>query len=80
MNNRNYVMERLGSDATADDADSVLDLAEQLAAEQGDDCFDAIDWLSNRTYDWTEIWEAAKGDAAALCRVRAEAGLPVIAP
>lgn len=74
----NYVMERLGTEANAADAEQVLDLAETLAAEQGDDDFDAINWLSNRTYDWTELLEAANGNVAALARVRAEAGLPVL--
>jgi len=74
----NYVMERLGTEANAADAEQVLDLAETLAAEQGDDDFDAINWLSNRTYDWTELWEAANGNVSALARVRAEAGLPAL--
>ena len=78
MSNVNYVMERLGTEATAADAEQVLELAEQLAAEQGDEDFDAINWLSNRTYDWTELWEAANGNVAALAKVRAEAGLPVL--
>ncbi len=78
MSNVNYVMERLGTEATAADAEQVLGLAEKLAAEQGDADFDAIEWLSNRTYDWTVLWEAATGDIAALAKVRAEAGLPVL--
>jgi hypothetical protein len=78
MSNVHYVMERLGTEATVEDAQQVLDLAEQLAAEQGDEEFDAINWLDNRTYDWTELWESANGNVAALAKVRAEAGLPVI--
>lgn len=74
----NYVMERLGTSAIREDAQQVIDLAEQLAAEQGEENFDAIDWLSNRTYDLNELWSAANGGVAALARVRAEAGLPVI--
>lgn len=79
MSDINYVMERLGSEATATDAEMVLGLAEKLATEQGDTDFDAINWLSNRTYDWTLLWEAANGDAGALAKVRAEAHLPVLA-
>lgn len=79
MSNTTYVMERLGTEATEADAEQVIALAEALAAEQGDDEGSIIDWLNNRTYDWTELWEAANGDAAALARVRAEAHLPVIA-
>ena len=71
-------LERLGTDATAADAEQVLGLAERLATEQGDIDFDAISWLSNRTYDWTELWEAANGNVAALAKVRTEAGLPVL--
>ena len=78
MSNVNYVMECLGSGATAADAEQVLDLAEQLATEQGDENFDAIAWLSNRTYPWTDLLEAANGDVSALARVRAEAHLPVL--
>lgn len=78
MSNVNYVMERLGTDATAADAEQVLDLAEQLAAEQGDEEFDAIAWLNNRTYPWADLWEAANGDVSALAKVRSEAGLPVL--
>lgn len=79
MSNTTYVMGRLGTEATEADAEQVIALAEALAAEQGDDEGSIIDWLNNRTYDWTELWEAANGDAAALARVRAEAHLPVIA-
>lgn len=78
MSNVYYVMERLGTEATAEDAQQVLDLAEQLAAEQGDDDFNVISWLNNRTYDWTRLWEAANGDVAALAEVRREAHLPVL--
>ena len=78
MSNVAYVMERLGTEATAADAGQVLELAEKLAIEQGDEEFDAIAWLSNRTYDWTLLWQAANGDVAALAQVRAEAHLPVL--
>lgn len=78
MSNVNYVMEHLGTEATAADAEKVLELAKQLAAEQGDEEFDAINWLNNRTYDWTELWEAANGSVTALAKVRTEAGLPVL--
>lgn len=78
MENVHYVMERLGTDATEQDAQMVIDLAESIAAEQGDEDFNLIDWLHNRTYDWTLLWEAANGDAAALAKVRAEAHLPVL--
>ncbi len=80
MSNANliYIMERLGTEATMDDAEMVANLAEEIAAEQGDDDFDLIDWLRNRTYAWTELWEAANGNAAALAMVRAEAGLTAI--
>ena len=74
-----YIMERLGADATREDAEMVARLAESIAEEQGDEEFNLIDWLNNRTYDWTELWEAASGDAAALARVRAEAWVPVLA-
>lgn len=73
-----YIAERLGSEATTDDAQAVAALAEQLAAEQGDAEFDLIDWLGNRTYEWTRLWEAAQGDASALAEVRAEAHLPAL--
>jgi hypothetical protein len=73
-----YIAERLGNEATTDDAQAVATLAEQLAAEQGDDAFALLDWLSNRTYAWTRLWEAAHGDVAALAEVRAEAHLPVL--
>lgn len=73
-----YIMERLGNEATEEDAIAVANLAESIAEEQGDEAFGLIDWLNNRTYDWTELWEAANGNAAALVRVRTEAGLPSI--
>lgn len=86
-----YVMECLGTEATLDDAQMVIDLATKLAAEQGDDQFDAVYWASfcqqplygfvrivNRDYHITELWEAANGNVAALAMVRAEAGLPVV--
>lgn len=73
------IAERLGSEATLEDAQLVADLAEVLAGEQGDSNFDLQDWLLNRTYEWTRLWEAASGDVAALAEVRAEAGLRVLA-
>jgi hypothetical protein len=73
------IAERLGSDATADDAQMVADLAEALAGEQGDTDFDLQGWLFNRTYDWSRLWEAANGDVSAIAEVRAEAGLQVLA-
>ena len=77
MNTIHYVMERLGSEATEADANKVISLATSLAAEQGDQDFDLINWLENRTYAWTELWEAANGDVRALAMVRSEARLPV---
>ena len=75
MNNVHYVMERLGTEATSEDAERVLALAEQLAAEQSDEQGDIRDWLDNRTYPWTTLYEAALGDVGALALARAEAGL-----
>lgn len=80
MENVHYVMERMGTEATEQDAQMVIELAESIAAEQGDEDFNLIDWLHNRTYGWTLLWEAANGDVAALAKVRAEAHLPVIGP
>ena len=77
-NTTTYIMERLGSEATREDAEAVARLAESLAEEQGDEEFRLIDWLNNRTYDWAELWDAANGDVAALAKVRAEAGLPIL--
>ena len=77
MNTIHYVMERLGSEATEADANKVISLATSLADEQGDQDFDLINWLENRTYAWTELWEAANGDVRALAMVRREAHLPV---
>ena len=77
-NDLTYIAERLGSEATTEDAQAVATLAEQLATEQGDEAFDLVDWLGNRTYSWTRLWEAANGDGAALAEVRAEAHLPVL--
>ena len=77
MNTIHYVMERLGSEATEADANKVISLATSLADEQGDQDFDLINWLENRTYAWTELWEAANGDVRALAMVRSEARLPV---
>ncbi len=76
--NLNYIAERLGNEATTGDAQMVATLAEQIADEQGDNAFSLLDWLSNRTYDWTRLWEAATGDGAALSEVRSEAGLAVL--
>lgn len=76
--NLTYIAERLGNEATTADAQMVATLAEQIADEQGDDAFSLIDWLSNRTYNWTRLWEAANGDVAALSDVRSEAGLAVL--
>ena len=74
-----FIAERLGNEATAEDAQMVANLAAEIAQEQGDEEFELIDWLSNRTYDWTELWEAANGNAAALVKVRTEAGLAAFA-
>ncbi len=71
----NYIAERLGTDATQDDAAQVAAMASAIAKEQGDECFELIDWLYNRTYEWTDLWEAANGNTAALLKVRTEAGL-----
>jgi hypothetical protein len=73
-----YVMERLGTEATIEDALNVAELASALAAEQGDPDADVIDWLSNRTYPWTRLYDAAEGDGEALAEVRAEAHLPIL--
>ena len=73
-----YIAERLGTEATNEDAEMVADLAGKIAAEQGDDDFDLLAWLGNRTYEWTLLWEAANGNAAALAQVRREAHLPVL--
>lgn len=83
-----YVQERLGSEATEQDAKSLVGMAEAIWQEQidaglgePDECVTKdglIDWLSNRTYDWTLLCEAANGDVMALSMVRSEAGLPVI--
>lgn len=78
MDTTTHIMERLGTEATREDAEMIANLAESIASEQGDEDFNLIDWLNNRTYDWTELWEAANGDIAALARVRAEAGLPIL--
>ena len=76
--NLTFIAERLGSEATTEDAEMVANLAAKIAQEQGDEEFSLIDWLGNRTYDWAELWEAANGNAAALAKVRTEAGLPAI--
>ena len=76
---RIYVMERLSAEATTDDAQKVFDLAAALAAEQGEPDADLIGWLSNRTYPWTRLYEAAEGDGVALADVRTEARLPILA-
>lgn len=71
-----HIQERLGSEASINDAQAVAKLAAELAEEQGDDAFVLLDWLQNRTYPWTELFEASQGNVAALVRVRAEAHLP----
>lgn len=81
------VMERLGSEATEEDADKVITLAmalwtEQLAdglGEAGEDVdIERLDdWLSNRTYEWTDLLQAANGNVSAMDHVRREAGLPL---
>lgn len=75
---QNYVMGRIGPDATPEDAAAVLDMASRLAEEQGDRNYDPIWWLSNRTYELWLLLDAANGDVAALVKVRAEAGLPIL--
>ncbi|ALL66700.1 hypothetical protein K788_0002951 [Paraburkholderia caribensis MBA4] len=80
------VMERLGSQATEEDADKVIIFAmtlwrEQIADGLGEPGEEAAieridDWLSNRTYEWRVLWEAANGDVSARDHVRREAGLP----
>lgn len=35
------------------------------------------DWLGNRTYPQSLLEDAAKGDAAAVVKIRTEAGLPI---
>lgn len=80
------VMERLGGQATEEDADKVITYAmmlwsEQLADGLGEPGEEAAieridDWLSNRTYEWRVLWEAANGDVSARDHVRREAGLP----
>src|SRR5579864_1202896 len=81
------VMERLGTGATEEDADKVITLAmalwtEQLAGGLGEpgeevDIDRLADWLSNRTYGWKVLLEAANGDISAVDHVRREAGLPL---
>lgn len=81
-----FVAERLGTEATEQDARQVIDLAmtlwqEQFSAGIGADepSLSRIDdWLSNRTYAWTELYDAANGDVAAMARVRTEAGLAIL--
>lgn len=86
MNVTKYVQERLGSEATTDDADAVIGLAMQLWTEQIERGMGepdervtrderVLDWLDN--HDWTALCEAANGDVTALAAVRAEAGLPM---
>lgn len=72
------IAERLGTDATTDDAQMFADMARDLADEQKDEGFDLLYWLSNRTYEWTRLWDAANGDVAALAEVRMEAHLDVL--
>ena len=74
-----YIQERLGSEASIEDASAVANLAAALAQEQGDNAFVLLDWLNNRTYPWTQLFEASQGSVAALARVRVEAGLPAVA-
>lgn len=74
----NYIAERLGTEATQEDAAQVAAMASAIAEEQGDDGFELIDWLNNRTYEWTDLWEAANGNTAALLKVRTEAGLAAL--
>ena len=83
-----YVQARLGSDATEQDAEQVIDLAlaiwqAQLDAGLGDPDeratrADIMDWLHARTYDWSRLYDAALGDVGAIAEVRAEAGVPVL--
>jgi hypothetical protein len=64
------IIEWLGGEATADDAQMVADLATDLADEARAEDFVLRDWISNRSYPITRLWEAANGDAAALAEVR----------
>jgi hypothetical protein len=82
------VSERLGDVATKQDAELVIAFAIAIWQEQIDSGLgDAnewatrahvMNWLENRTYDWTRLYEAASGDVAAIAEVRAEAGLPAL--
>ena len=54
------------------------DLAEKLRAEKGQIDGDLEDWIANRTYPREVLVRAATGNVAALAKVRAEAGLPVL--
>ena len=53
-------------------------LAEKLRAEKGQIDGDLEDWIANRTYPREVLVRAATGNVAALAKVRAEAGLPVL--
>ena len=84
------VRQYLGDMATEQDAEQAIELALALWQEQidsgiGDRADDewptranVRDWLDNRTYDWTRLVEAARGDIGALAEVRNEAGLSVL--
>lgn len=54
------------------------ELAEKLRAEKGQIDGDLEDWIANRTYPREVLVRAATGNVAALAKVRAEAGLPVL--
>lgn len=84
------VRQYLGDSATEQDAEQAIGLAlalwqEQIDSEIGDRANDewpsrakVRDWLDNRTYDWSRLVEAARGDVGALAEVRTEAGLSVL--
>lgn len=84
------VRQYLGDAATEQDAEQAIKLAlaiwqEQIDAGIGNRADDewptranVRDWLDNRTYDWTRLVEAARGDVGALAEVRTEAGLSVL--
>jgi len=72
------ILDMLGTDATEEDALKTAHMADLIAEEQGEFDYDVIDWIHNRTYPITRLWEAANGDVSALAEVRAEAHLPVI--
>ena len=82
------VRERLGDVATKQDAELVIAFALAIWQEQINSGLGnanewatrahVMNWLENRTYEWTRLYEAASGDVAAIAEVRAEAGVPVI--